>query len=71
MSIYELKKIEEFENLPLNVLYKIMELTENVEQNAKYKAQEEIENNNICDIEYELGDIEDAVYEIKRKLRGY
>ena len=69
MSIYELKKIEEFENLPLNVLYKIMELTENIEQNAKYKAQEEIENNNICDIEDYLDDIENVVYEIRRKIR--
>lgn len=70
MSIYELKKIEEFENLPLNVLYKIMELTEDVEQDSRDEAQDEVKNN-ICDIEDDLDDIENTVYEIKRKLRGH
>ena len=67
MSIYELKKIEEFENLPLNVLYKIMELTEDIEQRCSDKAQDELKNNT-CDIEYELNEIEDAIYEIRRKI---
>lgn len=70
MSIYELKKIEEFENLPLNVLYKIMELTEDAEQNSRDEAKDEVKNN-ICDIEDYLDDIENTVYEIKRKLRGH
>lgn len=68
MSIYELKKIEEFENLPLNVLYKIMELTEDLEDEAKNEAQDEAKNN-ICDIEDDLDDIENAIYEIRRKIR--
>lgn len=70
MSIYELKKIEEFENLPLNVLYKIMELTEDVEQNSRDEAKDEVKDNT-CDIEDYLDDIENTVYEIKRKLRGH
>lgn len=68
MSIYELKKIEEFENLPLNVLYKIMELTEDIEQRCSDEAQDEAKSN-ICDIEDDLDDIENAIYEIRRKIR--
>lgn len=68
MSIYELKKIEEFENLPLNVLYKIMELTEDIEQECLDGARDEAKSN-ICDIEDDLDDIENAIYEIRRKIR--
>ena len=68
MSIYELKKIEEFENLPLNVLYKIMELTEDIEQSCSDEARYEAKSNN-SDIEDDLDDIENAIYEIRRKIR--
>lgn len=68
MSIYELKKIEEFENLPLNVLYKIMELTEDIEQRRSDEAQDGAKSD-ISDIEDDLDDIENAIYEIRRKIR--
>lgn len=68
MSIYELKKIEEFENLPLNVLYKIMELTEDLEDEVKNEVKNEAKGD-ICDIEDDLDTIEDAIYEIRRKIR--
>ena len=68
MSIYELKKIEEFENLPLNVLYKIMELTEDIEQRCSDEAQDEAKSD-ISDIEDDLDDIENAIYKIRRKIR--
>lgn len=68
MSIYELKKIEEFENLPLNVLYKIMELTEDIEQSCSDEARDEAKSD-ISDIEDDLDDIENAIYKIRRKIR--
>ena len=68
MSIYELKKIEEFENLPLNVLYKIMELTEDIEQRCSDEAWDEAKSD-ISDIEDDLDNIENVIYEIRRKIR--